>query len=35
MQDKYTSQDPTVESIPQKGFFGHPKGLGVLFFVEF
>ncbi len=29
MQDKYTSQDPTVESIPQKGFFGHPKGLGV------
>ncbi|MEB7801427.1 peptide MFS transporter [Staphylococcus xylosus] len=35
MQDKYTSQDPTVESIPQKGFFSHPKGLGVLFFVEF
>ncbi|WP_114603831.1 peptide MFS transporter [Staphylococcus sp. EZ-P03] len=24
-----------VQEIPQKGFFGHPKGLGVLFFVEF
>lgn len=35
MQDKYIAQDSAVESIPQKGFFGHPKGLGVLFFVEF
>ncbi|MFD2830404.1 peptide MFS transporter [Corticicoccus populi] len=24
-----------VESIPQKGFFGHPKGLFTLFFTEF
>lgn len=24
-----------VQEIPQKGFFGHPRGLGVLFFVEF
>jgi POT family proton-dependent oligopeptide transporter len=24
-----------LDGIPQKGFFGHPRGLGVLFFVEF
>ena len=24
-----------VESVPQKGFFGHPKGLFTLFFTEF
>ena len=24
-----------VQTIPQRGFFGHPSGLGVLFFVEF
>lgn len=24
-----------VQEIPQTGFFGHPRGLGVLFFVEF
>lgn len=29
------TQDQDYQSIPQKGFFGHPKGLGVLFFVEF
>ncbi|MCI2773661.1 putative proton-dependent oligopeptide transport protein [Staphylococcus petrasii] len=30
-----TSHEQTVQTIPQKGFFGHPRGLGVLFFVEF
>lgn len=29
------SHEQTIQSIPQKGFFGHPRGLGVLFFVEF
>ena len=24
-----------VNSVPQKGFFGHPKGLFTLFFTEF
>ncbi|HFQ1329469.1 TPA: peptide MFS transporter [Staphylococcus aureus] len=24
-----------IQDIPQTGFFGHPRGLGVLFFVEF
>ena len=24
-----------VESVPQKGFFGNPKGLFTLFFTEF
>lgn len=24
-----------TQDIPQTGFFGHPRGLGVLFFVEF
>lgn len=24
-----------IESVPQKGFFGHPKGLFTLFFTEF
>ncbi|RXK18014.1 peptide MFS transporter [Macrococcus sp. DPC7161] len=31
---KYT-REQQVESVPQTGFFGHPKGLGILFFVEF
>ncbi|WP_342610576.1 peptide MFS transporter [Staphylococcus hsinchuensis] len=35
MNKKATTYDEAVQSIPQKGFFGHPKGLGVLFFVEF
>lgn len=35
MQNQDTAQDQAVQSIPQRGFFGHPKGLGVLFFVEF
>lgn len=30
-----TSHEQAVQTIPQKGFFGHPRGLGVLFFVEF
>lgn len=29
------SHEKAVQEIPQHGFFGHPKGLGVLFFVEF
>ncbi|WP_277602626.1 peptide MFS transporter [Macrococcus armenti] len=29
------SREEMVESVPQTGFFGHPKGLGILFFVEF
>lgn len=29
------SHEQEVQEIPQHGFFGHPKGLGVLFFVEF
>ncbi|MBE0334871.1 peptide ABC transporter permease, partial [Staphylococcus epidermidis] len=29
------SHEQAVQEIPQHGFFGHPKGLGVLFFVEF
>ena len=31
----HNSHELAVEKIPHKGFFGHPKGLGVLFFVEF
>ena len=27
--------DKIVKSVPQKGFFGHPKGLYTLFFTEF
>lgn len=34
MSDKYSRQD-IVDSVPQKGFFGHPKGLFTLFFTEF
>src|SRR5690606_40715230 len=34
MSDKLSRQD-IVNSIPQKGFFGHPKGLFTLFFTEF
>lgn len=30
----YTKQQ-IVDSVPQKGFFGHPKGLFTLFFTEF
>ncbi len=29
------SKEQVVESVPQKGFFGHPKGLFTLFFTEF
>ncbi|KXH79928.1 peptide MFS transporter [Sporosarcina sp. HYO08] len=29
------SKQQIVDSIPQKGFFGHPKGLMTLFFTEF
>lgn len=29
------SKQEVVESVPQKGFFGHPKGLFSLFFTEF
>lgn len=29
------SHEQAVQTIPQRGFFGHPSGLGVLFFVEF
>ncbi|QTD41989.1 peptide MFS transporter [Sporosarcina sp. Te-1] len=31
---EYTKEQ-IVESVPQKGFFGHPKGLFTLFFTEF
>jgi proton-dependent oligopeptide transporter, POT family len=31
---KFTKQE-IVDSVPQKGFFGHPKGLFTLFFTEF
>ena len=31
---EYNKQD-IVNSVPQKGFFGHPKGLFTLFFTEF
>lgn len=34
MSDKYSRQD-IVNTVPQKGFFGHPKGLFTLFFTEF
>lgn len=34
MSDKLSRQD-IVNSVPQKGFFGHPKGLFTLFFTEF
>lgn len=30
-----TDRQKIVESVPQKGFFGHPKGLFTLFFTEF
>ncbi|UQD51164.1 MFS transporter [Bacillus methanolicus] len=29
------NKDKIIESVPQKGFFGHPKGLSTLFFTEF
>ncbi|GIN59621.1 peptide MFS transporter [Lederbergia ruris] len=29
------NQQEILESVPQKGFFGHPKGLFTLFFTEF
>lgn len=29
------SKQEVVDSVPQKGFFGHPKGLFTLFFTEF
>ncbi|WEG73662.1 peptide MFS transporter [Vagococcus intermedius] len=31
---RYTREE-MIESVPRTGFFGHPKGLGILFFVEF
>lgn len=31
---KYTREE-MLNSVPRTGFFGHPKGLGVLFFMEF
>ena len=34
MMSQLTKQQ-IVESVPQKGFFGHPKGLFTLFFTEF
>ncbi|HSP20894.1 MAG TPA: peptide MFS transporter [Planococcus sp. (in: firmicutes)] len=34
MSDKYSRQD-IVNTVPQKGFFGHPKALFTLFFTEF
>ncbi|KKB39811.1 peptide MFS transporter [Bacillus thermotolerans] len=33
MDSRY--KDKIVQSVPQKGFFGHPKGLFTLFFTEF
>lgn len=30
-----TTREKIVASVPQKGFFGHPKGLFTLFFTEF
>jgi proton-dependent oligopeptide transporter, POT family len=30
-----SNKQKIVESVPQKGFFGHPKGLFTLFFTEF
>ncbi|SMF28209.1 proton-dependent oligopeptide transporter, POT family [Paenibacillus barengoltzii] len=29
------NKQQVVESVPQRGFFGHPKGLFTLFFTEF
>lgn len=29
------SRQRMIESVPQRGFFGHPKGLFTLFFTEF
>lgn len=29
------SREEMVKSVPSTGFFGHPRGLGVLFFIEF
>ncbi|REH77448.1 peptide ABC transporter permease [Staphylococcus felis] len=31
----HLSHEKAVQAIPQKGFFGHPRGLGVLYTVEF
>ncbi|WP_047984438.1 peptide MFS transporter [Ornithinibacillus californiensis] len=32
---KTNDKDAILKTIPQKGFFGHPKGLSTLFFTEF
>ncbi|HAM81392.1 peptide MFS transporter [Ornithinibacillus bavariensis] len=32
---KSNDKDAILKTIPQKGFFGHPKGLSTLFFTEF
>lgn len=33
-QSQY-SKEEIIKTVPQTGFFGHPKGLGGLFFIEF
>ncbi|MCE5090552.1 peptide MFS transporter [Staphylococcus devriesei] len=35
MNTKNYSRQEIVKSVPQKGFFGHPRGLSTLFFTEF
>jgi len=35
LNTKNYSRQEIVNSVPQKGFFGHPKGLSTLFFTEF
>src|SRR5690625_3684283 len=30
-----TDKESIIKTIPQKGFFGHPKGLATLFSIEF
>lgn len=35
MNTRNYSRQEIVKSVPQKGFFGHPKGLSTLFFTEF
>ena len=35
MNNKNYTRQEIVSSVPQKGFFGHPKGLSTLFFTEF
>ena len=35
MNTRNYSRREIVESVPQKGFFGHPKGLSTLFLLNF